>query len=198
MKLTKIKQLTNEKYLNLYSLTYKTEKDKEINWTIASRFKKDNLTCITKKIVPNAVSIIPILNIDNEPALIITKEFRFPINDYVYSFPAGLIEENEDVITTSRRELYEEIGATKLGNIKIIGTSYNSEGMTDESATTVEIEVLELKEQHLQDNEDIKYEIVKIKDLENYIKNKKISVRLQFVANSYIKEYKLRKESEKK
>lgn len=198
MKLIKTKQITNEKYLNLYTLTYEKEKGKEINWTIASRFKKESLTCLTKKVVPNAVSIIPTLTIDNEPAIIITKEFRFPINDYVYSFPAGLIEENEDVITTSRRELYEEIGATKLGSIKILGTSYNSEGMSDESATTVEVEVLELKEQHLQDNEDIKYEVVKIKDLENYIKNKKISVRLQFVAHSYIKEYKLRKESEKK
>lgn len=196
MKLTQIKQLTNEKYLNLYSLTYKEETGKEINWTIASRFKKDKLTCISKETMPNAVSIVPTINIDNEPALIITKEFRFPINDYVYSFPAGLIEENEDAIAASKREINEEIGATKLGNIKVLGTSYNSEGMSDESATTVEVEVLELGEQHLQDSEDIKYEIVKIKDLENYLINKKISVRLQFLALYYINQYKLKKESE--
>lgn len=196
MKLKGIKKLTNERFLNLYDLIYENESGKEIHWTVASRFSEDQLICNSKELNASAVCIVPKVMKDGEPAIVIIKEFRLPINDYVYSFPAGLIEKGEDCVTSTIRELNEEIGATKIGNVKIVGTSLNSEGLTDESTTTVEAEILEFGEQNLQDDEDIKYEIVKVKDLNEYLKGKKASVRLQLIANSLIKQYKLVKENE--
>lgn len=197
MKLKKIKKLTDERFLNLYDLTYEDENGKEIHWTMSSRFSEDQLACISKKLKTSAVCIVPKVMKDGEPAIVVIKEFRLPLNDYVYSFPAGLIEKDEDSIACAVRELKEEIGATKFGNIKVIGSSLNSEGLTDECTTTIEAEILEFGEQDLQDEEDIKYEIVKIKDLNEYLKDKKASVRLQLVADSLTKQYELKKENEK-
>lgn len=191
-KLLKIEKLTNEKFLNYYKVTFLSPNGKEVNWSFASRNNEENLVCKTGKINGNGVCIIPKTIINDEPALIITKEYRLPIGNYVYGFPAGIIDNNEDVVSAAIRELHEEVGVTKVDNVKLLtGPCLNSEGMTDESTYTVELDVLEIGKQNLQDEEDIQYEIVKIKDLEKYIKDKILSVRAGMYIPMIVREYEL-------
>ena len=43
--------------------------------------------------------------------LVIIKEFRVPINKYIYELPAGLVDSSDDdFASTVRRELKEETG----------------------------------------------------------------------------------------
>ena len=197
-KLVKVEKLTDERFLNYYKLTYLTPEGKEVCWSMASRNNIDELVCKTGNVKANCVCIIPRVMVDGEPALVITKEYRLPIGGYVYSFPAGIIDPGESPITSATRELHEEIGVTKVGNVKVLtGPCLNSEGLTDESTITIEVNVLEFGEQNLQDHEDIQYEIVKLSDLEDYLKGKNVSVRLGMYAPMAIREYELFEENKR-
>ncbi|MBO5884217.1 MAG: NUDIX hydrolase [Clostridia bacterium] len=198
MKLVKIKKLTKQKFLNLYELTYKNKDGKLFTWIEASRFDTRELVCINGKVKANCVCIIPKTIIDGEPALIITKEFRLPINNYVYGFPAGMIDGNESPELAAIRELYEEIGAKKFGKVsRLTDACLNSEGLTDESTITLEVEVLELGKQHLEETEDITYEIVKVKDLNYYLKDKILGAKLGIYAPMIVQYYKLEQKVKK-
>ncbi len=75
----------------------------------------------------------------DEDKLVVIKQFRVPLNDYVYEIPAGLIDFGEDFETTVRRELKEETGLDliQIDYDKTKPKAYISTGMTDESAALV-------------------------------------------------------------
>lgn len=107
----------------------------------------------------NAVTIF-VFNKDQSKMLLI-KEFRFPINDYVIASPAGLIDDGEDFKTAALRELYEEIGYSPE-QVTITSTllpSYSSVGLTDEQTASVFVTVDDSvkPKQNLEGTEDIEY-----------------------------------------
>ena len=194
MKLINITQLTNERFLNLYTLEYEHE-GKTIKWTLASRNKPDALTCVTGKDKADSVCIIPKVVINGKEFLVLTKEFRQPINDYVFSFPAGLVEDGEDPLTCCARELQEEIGAEEIAEVnKLTDICYNSEGMTDESVVIFEVVVTKLGKQNLQDHEDIRVFFVPMEELESFIKDKRLSTKAAIYCPMIAREFALKKE----
>ena len=196
MKLINVTKLTNERFFNLYTLEYEHE-GKIIKWTLASRNKPDELTCVTGKSKADTVCIVPKIKIDGKEFIVLTKEFRQPINDYVFSFPAGLVEEGEDPLTCCARELQEEIGAEEISEIdQLSDVCYNSEGMTDESVVIYEVVVTKLGKQNLQDHEDIKTFIIPLEELETFIKGKRLSTRAGIYCPMIAREYALKKELE--
>ena len=56
---------------------------------------------------PGAVAILPFLN---EDKLLIEKQWRFPIKQEIFEFPAGKIDRGESPLGTAKRELLEETG----------------------------------------------------------------------------------------
>ncbi len=196
MKLVNITKLTNERFLNLYMLEYEHE-GKIIKWTLASRNEPDALVCLTGKEKADSVCIVPKIKIDGREFLVLTKEFRQPINDYVFSFPAGLVENGEDPLASALRELKEEIGAEEVAEVNnLTGVCYNSEGMTDESVIVYEMVVTKLGKQELQDHEDIRTFFIPIEELQNFIKDKKLSTKAGIYCPMIAREFALKKELE--
>ena len=88
------------------------------------------------------------------PQIILVKQYRPPIDDYIIEFPAGLIDPGETVAQTALRELAEETGY--VGNILEIGPPvYNSAGLTNETNIYVHIEITGLKGLRPEADEDI-------------------------------------------
>lgn len=83
----------------------------------------------------DAVDIIA-FSPDRQKILVI-KEWRIPVNDYIYAFPAGLRESNEGIFETARRELYEETGLHIETLYDILPPAYQSAGMTNEVVASV-------------------------------------------------------------
>ncbi len=131
------RKLTHQKWLNLFDVRYVAKTGDQKSWQLASRQKEPK--CVTGKYArPDAVVIVPFHK--EKDKMVITREYRVPLNDYEYGFPAGLIDAGESVEQATRRELWEETGLTVSRFIKMSPPIYSSAGMTDESVTMVYVE----------------------------------------------------------
>lgn len=168
MKVNSVEKITDQKWLNLYDAKYTNNKGEEASWIYASRKKDFKLGHVLR---PDAVIIIPILRNDKERKLIVTKEFRIPINGYEYGFPAGLIEPREAPIEVARRELKEETGL-KLTRVLYVGpSSISSAGLSDESIVYVVCECEgEISTKGNEASEEISVEAISDKKLDQWLR----------------------------
>ena len=133
----KFKKLTDEKWLNLFDVRYIAQNGDEKSWKIATR--QNEPKCIYNSYdQPDAVIIVPYHK--KEDKMVITREYRVPLNDYEYGFPAGLVDEGETIEQAVKRELREETGLAVSKIIKRSPPIYSSAGMTDESVSMVYVE----------------------------------------------------------
>lgn len=86
----------------------------------------------------NAVVMI-VLNKEHTKMLI-NREFRLSVNDWVYNLPAGLIDKGESVEEALKRELKEETGLDVVRIIRTLPASFCSVG---ESNTTTILSYIE-------------------------------------------------------
>jgi len=192
-----IKQETNHPFLNYYTLTYKvTENNDEIktyNYYLASRRKIDNLVAKTNDYSKSDGVIIPCYFIDpktNLLSIIVTKQFRPALNTYVYSFPAGLVDNNEDLIETVKREAKEEVGAI-LDETEVLATcSPTSSGLSDELNSIVLGHVKILEYNHLEEFEDINYQIVPLKNAEEFFESHFSALQIKIIVKYLLLRFK--------
>lgn len=74
---------------------------------------------------------VGIVAINDNQEIYLIKQFRKPIDKFIYEIPAGLVETNEDLVQAGIRESQEEIGM-KPGKMELLCEAYASPGFTDE------------------------------------------------------------------
>ena len=189
-KVTKLKSLVETKYLSLYEAEYENKVGNMRTWTIASR--KDNAT-LQKQFFENKEDtndgVIIAAYHKDEKKLVIIKQFRIPLNDYVYELTAGLIDPGEDAKSTMGRELMEETGLKIVDVIKNRGTEkvYVSAGMTDESLALVYCTCEgEISNEHLEEDECIEAMLVSQEEALELIQSKeKFDIKCFLVLQSF-------------
>lgn len=77
---------------------------------------------------PGAVVILPVFE-DN--SVLLERQFRYPLDRVFIEFPAGKIDQDEDALTTAKRELKEETGYT-ASDWKYVCTIHNAIAYSDE------------------------------------------------------------------
>lgn len=191
-KVKKITTLADTKYLKMYNAEYLNKNGEARNWSIASRKPIDT---INNKFFnegqdePDAVIIVA-THVD-ENKLVVIKQFRVPINSYVYELPAGLIDSGEDFETTVKRELKEETGLDliKIDKEKSKKKAYVSTGMTDESVALVYCACSgNLSKDYLEADEDIEVFLLSKEEAKELIKSdQNIDIKTLFAIQNYIK-----------
>lgn len=188
-----INVLADTKYLKLYDAEYTNKNGDSRNWSIASR--KDLETINNKffnKIEDNIDAVIIVATHIDENKLVIIKQFRVPLNDYVYELPAGLIDNGEDFETTVKRELKEETGLDliEIDYDKTKKKAYISTGMTDESAALVYCRCSgEISKDYLEADEDIEVFLLSKEEAKRLIESdEKIDIKVFMVIQNYIME----------
>lgn len=135
-----IKTCSNNPYLNFFELTACNKAGHTHPYFMASRAKnQEGLKIRTRKNQPDGVIIFSLYG-ENHDRIVLVRQYRYPIDDYIYELPAGLVEPGEDLHTAAKRELHEETGLT----LTPIQVPYYMEkpffctiGMTDESCGAV-------------------------------------------------------------
>jgi len=137
MKIRYADKLTNLKWLNMFDVAYTDKEGRRKSWQMASRSEEPK--CVTGNYLrPDAVVIVPYHIAEHK--VVILKEYRVPLGDYEYGFPAGLIDAGESIEQAARRELLEETGLTVTRFLKVSAPVYSSAGLTDESVSMVYVE----------------------------------------------------------
>ena len=119
---------------------------------------------------PGAVVIVPIL--DNANVLLIRNR-RFAVDEYLLELPAGTREEGEQDELTAARELEEETGY-RAQKIVPLTTFYTSPGITNETMGAFLATGLVKTKQNLDESEEIEVESYPMKKALEMVKDKKI------------------------
>ena len=138
-----IEPLFDSKFIKVFDLQYEEGK----HYYDATRRSLDRLAAIKsdsefRAMLPDAVTCVVILKVkDEEPKLLLTKEYRYPAGQFLLSPPAGLLDpedeaEKEPVLAAAKREIQEETGIqlSEQDTLSVINPLlFSSPGMTDES-----------------------------------------------------------------
>ena len=138
-----VKPLFDSKFIKVFDLQYEEGK----HYYDATRRSLDRIAAIKsseefRAMLPDAVTCVVILNIkDEEPKLLLSKEYRYPAGQFLLSPPAGLLDPEDagtenPILTAAKREIKEETGLTiteKDSLFVINPLLFSSPGMTDES-----------------------------------------------------------------
>ena len=142
-----VETIIDKKFIRLFDLKYEEGK----HYFDATRRPIDEIVAIKdedefKKMLPDAVSCVVVVNDGDEPKLLLSYEYRYPAGRFLLSVPAGLVDkadENADnpILETAKREIHEETGIviddTKDRIMVINPLLFSTPGMTDESNALV-------------------------------------------------------------
>ena len=180
MKLLSINKLLDCKFLKMYELDLRNNKNNPKKYFVASRRKEQELACKTK--IHNKADGVMIVPVTEEDEFVILKQFRPAINDYIYEFPAGLVDDGEEIIESAKRELFEETGLVAKSVEMILNPSYTSVGMSDESVAVVKAIVSgKVTTENAEDDEEIEVLKIKKSDAKEFVKNNNVSIKTALV-----------------
>lgn len=191
VKIKNITTIADTPYLKMYNAEYTNKFGATKNWSIASRKPIETINNIFFNGEESKIdAVIIVATHIKENKLVVIKQFRVPLNDYVYEIPAGLIDAGEDFEKTVRRELKEETGLdlVEIDYERTKSKVYISTGMTDESVALVYCSCNgEISQEHLEDDEDIEVMLVSKEEASKLIKSKeKIDIKALLVIQNFI------------
>ena len=139
---------------------YQNESQAALTSTLHERIKNCDAVCIVPELPDGSYLMI--------------KEFRYPINGVFAAFPAGLIDEGEDIATTVDRELREETGYCLRKDVDqpirtLAQPGFSSVGMTDENVLVVFAKVEKAGDAHPESNELIEPFILPEDSIRNFL-----------------------------
>jgi len=135
MQFIDIKKLDTGKYITRYDIVYETVDKKEKVYEIISRDK--NIKSFDELHNRGVDAVVIIMHNEDKSKILISREFRLSVGEWVYNFPAGLIDPGEDAVTAAKRELKEETGLDLIKVEDIIGESYSAVGFSNEKNVCV-------------------------------------------------------------
>ena len=128
----KIEKKTDTRFLNFYEFEA-VHRDGNISpYYVASRAKQiDALKAVTHVNKPDGVILYGVYG-EKKDHVVLIRQYRYPLGGYCYEFPAGLVEDGENMLEAGIREMYEETGLT-FRPVRATQPYFMSVGMTDES-----------------------------------------------------------------
>lgn len=119
------------RYITRYDVEYRTADNNTKVYEMISRNKNISTFEQLHGNVADAVVIIAMNETGDK--ILINREFRLAPGEWVYNFPAGLIDPGEEPQTSARRELMEETGLELYEINDFINTSYSAVGFSNET-----------------------------------------------------------------
>lgn len=180
-----VEKKTDNRFLNMYDLQYENKVGGQGIYHIASRGASiEELKLKTHKNKPDGVIIYALYG-PKRDKVVMVRQYRFSVDDYVYEFPAGLVDAGETYGQAGARELKEETGLdfTPVKADEMYSKPlFTTIGMTDESCATVYGYASgKISKEGLEDNEDLEVIIADRKEVRRILKEENVSINCGYL-----------------
>lgn len=189
-KYTKIHKLSDNRFLNLFKLDALTDSGRPFDYFFVSRRKADNIKLLTGDSAADGVVIYPVLRQDPEKIVMI-RQYRYPLGDYLYELPAGLIDEGETPDIAAVREMKEETGLDfevyADGDGAYRRPFFMGAGFTDESCCAVfgyASGTISRDEQ--EDTESIQVLVADKEEVGRILREERVSIRAAYLLMNFL------------
>jgi ADP-ribose pyrophosphatase len=149
------------KWLHFENIQYKDFKGNIRSWEFVKRSQDRGAVVIIARLYPS-------------DRIVLIRQYRPPVKNYIFEFPAGLIDDGETPESTAIRELQEETGY--IGSLKkITNPVYNTPGLTNETVAVAFMDVHEESMENItpiqmsEPTEDIEVFLVKSEELYSFL-----------------------------
>ena len=186
-----VEKVTDNPFLNLYNFDVEKRNGKTGKYYVASR-KKDptQLKAATHKNTSDGVIIYSVYG-EKKDKIVLIKQFRYPINAYVYEFPAGLVEQGEAMNDAAVREFHEETGL----HLKVIPADdmytkprFTTVGMTDEACGMVYGYASGVPDNRFEESsEDIQVVLADKKEVRRILKEENVAMMCAYMLLHFLK-----------
>ena len=130
MKYQGIRKVHEGKFITRYDVDYVTAEGHAKTYEIISRNKDIQSLEQLQNRQANAVVMIP--TDESGDRILVSREYRMAMAQWIYNFPAGLIDPGETPEESARRELWEETGLRLLRVDDVLDNSYSAVGFANE------------------------------------------------------------------
>lgn len=192
-KIGEVKALAESRYLSMYQVNYKNKIGEDKSWMVASRKTLDQVKAnYFEEAEDNIDAVILFAKHVEEDKIVLVRQFRVPLNGFVYELPAGLVDPGESLESTVERELREETGLELVEidyeNSKL--KTYVSCGMTDESVGMIHVKCRgEISDRYLEDDEELEAVLLSKDEAKKLIQSdEKIDIKALMAIQRFILE----------
>lgn len=191
-KIEKVTKTTDNRFLNMYDLDVVTKTGHKGLYHVASRAKGvSDLKLNTRVNKPDGVIIYALYG-EKRDRVVLIRQYRFSIGDYIYEFPAGLVDKGENYHQAGVRELREETGLTfhPMEVDEMYSRPYfTTIGMTDESCAAVYGTADgELSKDGLEDGEEIEVILADRVEIRRILKEENVSLVCAYMMMHFLYE----------
>lgn len=181
---------TDNRFLNMYDLHYENRVGGRGLYHVASRAKSiEELKMNTHKNKPDGVIIYSIYG-EKHDRMVLVRQYRFSIDDYIYELPAGLVDEGETYAQAGARELKEETGLDfqPLEVDEMFHKPFfTTIGMTDESCATVYGYASgAVSAEGLEDNEELTVVLADRAEVERILREENVSMNCGYLMMHFL------------
>lgn len=130
MEYQEIRKVHEGKFITRYDVDYVTAEGNPKTYEMISRDGNIQTLEDLQNKTPNAV--VMILTDESGERILVNREYRMAMAQWIYNFPAGLIDPGESPEESARRELREETGLRIVRIDDVLDNSYSAVGFSNE------------------------------------------------------------------
>ena len=135
MKYQGIRKIHEGRFITRYDVDYVTAEGHSKTYEIISRNRNIRTLDDLQNRTPNAVVMI-LTDVRGE-RILVGREYRMAMAQWIYNFPAGLIDPGENPQESAARELWEETGLRLARVDDVLDNSYSAVGFSNERTVCV-------------------------------------------------------------
>lgn len=186
----KIHQLTDNPFLNMYQMDAVDTKGKDFAYYFVSRNDAQHIKIRTKSVKAEGI-VIYAVTAEEDPKLVLIRQYRYPLDAFLYELPAGLIDGDETPGAAAAREMKEETGLDFTeytgGKAYYRRPFFMGAGFTDESSVSVYGTVSgNISDAFVEDTEEIQVILADKKKVRQILEQERVSIRGAYLMTHFL------------
>lgn len=189
-KFTEVRKVTDNPFFNLYEMDARTNSGKPFGYYFGSRNDEDHIKLKTKAMNVEGIVIYPVLK-EEPDRIVMIRQYRYPLDAYLYELPAGLVDVGETPAQAAIREMKEETGLDfevfEGGNPAFRRPFFMGAGFTDEcSAAVFGYAHGKITDRYLEDSESIQVILADKEEVMRILQEERVSLRGAYLLMQFL------------